>query len=326
VPSNPESRDLEDELVTLAAPATDTPASDGASNKPLPTSSAHEKPGLMRLFALLFMHAGCLGAFWVGVSPAALVLAAILYVTRAFGLTAFYHRYFSHRAFKTSRWFQLLGALLGCTAMQKGPLWWAAHHRDHHRFADSDGDVHSPHVHGFSWAHMGWFLTPGNNKPRYGLVRDWLRFPELRWVDRCSPLIASLLAVTLFGVGETLRLVLPGLGTSGLQLIVWCFFISTVFLYHVTYSVNSFAHLMGTRRFPTADGSRNNLVVALLALGEGWHNNHHHYPSSARQGFYPWEVDLTYYMLVALARVGLIWDLRPVPDHVLSEGLQQPRS
>ena len=168
---------------------------------------------------------------------------------------------------------------------------------------------------------MGWFLTPRNNELRSSLVRDWLRFPELRWVDRYAPVIAVLFAAGLYALGEMLHSTMPALKTNGPQLIVWCFFISTVFLYHVTYSVNSFAHLVGTRRFPTADGSRNNFVVALLALGEGWHNNHHHYPTSARQGFYPWEIDLTYYVLVALAQLGLVWDLRPVPEHVLSEGL-----
>ena len=234
---------------------------------------------------------------------------------RAFGLTAFYHRYFSHRAFKTSRSFQFLVVLLGCTAMQKGPLWWAAHHRDHHRYADREPDVHSPRVHGFSWAHMGWFLTPANNKLRASLVRDWLKFPELKHLDRAAPLVALAFAAGLYAFGELLRRVAPALKTDGPQLLIWCFFISTVFLYHVTYSVNSLAHLVGSRRFETGDDSRNNLLVALLALGEGWHNNHHHYPASARQGFYWWEVDFTFYALLgaraARAGLGLEGSARP---------------
>ena len=189
-------------------------------------------------------------AIWVGHSPTALSLAAFLYVARTFGLTAFFHRYFAHRAFKTSRWFQFAGALLGTTALQKGPLWWAAHHRDHHRFADSEGDVHSPHLHGFAYSHMGWFLTRRNNELRESLVRDWIAFPELRWLDRLTPLVALTFVACVFFLGETLRLFAPGLGTSGLELIVWCFFISTALLYHATYSVNSFAHLAGTRRLP----------------------------------------------------------------------------
>ncbi len=311
--------------MTSASIASKAPAQVCSPADEAPAPGPRDKPDFLRLAALVFMHAGCLGVFWVGYSPAAFTLAVVFYLTRAFGLTAFYHRYFSHRAFKTSRWFQFVGALLGCAAMQKGPLWWAAHHRDHHRFADADGDVHSPHIHGFSWAHMGWFLTPSNNDLRSSLVRDWLRFPELRLVDRYAAAVALLVALGLYVLGEILHAALPGSRTDGPQLIVWCFFISTVFLYHVTYSVNSFAHLVGTRRFPTEDGSRNNLVVALLALGEGWHNNHHRYPTSARQGFYWWEIDLTYYALLALARLGLVWDLKPVPQHVLSEGLLRTR-
>ena len=181
------------------------------------------------------------------------------------------------------------GRAAGCTALQKGPLWWAAHHRDHHRFADSEGDVHSPHCTGSPMGPLGWFLTRRNNVLRENLVRDWLNSPScassiVRRFDRTP------FAACLFYLGaKTLRLFTPGLGTSGLGLIVWCFFISTALLYHATYSVNSFAHLAGTRRCPTGDDSRNNLIVALPTLGEGWHNNHHHYPSS-RQGFYRWEV------------------------------------
>jgi stearoyl-CoA desaturase (Delta-9 desaturase) len=286
-------------------------------------TGVRERPDWLRLGALAFMYVGCIGLLWVGWSWTAIALAGLLYVIRAFGLTAFYHRYFSHRAFKTSRWFQFAGATLGCTALQKGPLWWAAHHRDHHRLSDREGDVHSPHVHGILWAHMGWFLTPRNNELRSRLVRDWLRFPELRWLERGAPFVAVVFGAALYGVGELLRLVAPGLNTNGPQLFVWCFFVSTVILYHATYSVNSLAHLMGSRRFPTADHSRNNLLVAILTLGEGWHNNHHFYPSSARQGFLWWEIDITYYVLLALQRLGLVWDLRAVPRHLLGNGEQQ---
>lgn len=284
-----------------------------------------DKPDWMRLVALVLMHAGCLAVFWVGWSWIAVSLAALFYILRAFGLTGFYHRYFSHRAFKTSRWFQFVGALLGSLALQKGPLWWAAHHREHHRSSDREGDVHSPHVHGVVWAHMGWFLTPRNNELRAGLVRDWMKFPELRWLDRCAPFVAVLFAAIIYGLGEFLHVVAPGLATDGPQLVVWCYFISTVALYHATYSVNSLAHLYGSRRFSTADDSRNNAFVALVTLGEGWHNNHHHYPSAARQGFYPWEFDPTYYLLMGLERLGLVWDLRGVPAQVLESGLETSR-
>lgn len=264
---------------------------------------------------LALMHLGCWGVVWVGWSPTSVGLAALLYIVRAFGLTAFYHRYFSHRAFKTSRWFQFVGAVLGCLAMQKGPLWWAAHHRTHHRNADREGDVHSPRVHGVVRAHLGWFLTRRNNELQTDSIRDWLRFPELVRLDRFAPLVAVAYAAALWIAGEMLRINAAGLGVHGSQLLVWGFFVSTVALYHATYSVNSVAHLFGTRRYATADDSRNNLLVALLTLGEGWHNNHHHYASSARQGFFWWEIDATFYLLVALERLGLVWDLRPVPHH-----------
>ena len=182
--------------------------------KSLP-AKRRDRPDFIRVSALVFMHVGCLGVLWVGVSRLALALAAFFYFTRAFALTAFYHRYFSHRAFRTSRWFQFLGALLGCTALQKGPLWWAAHHRDHHRFADSEGDVHSPHVHGFSWAHFGWFLTPANNELRANLVRDWLKFPELRYLDRYAAAIALLFALMLYGGAKSFRPCFPGRERTG---------------------------------------------------------------------------------------------------------------
>lgn len=283
----------------------------------LAAASYLNRPDSMRLAALVVMHLGCLGVPWVGWSVAAVTLALLLYVLRAFGLTAFYHRYFSHRAFKTSRAVQFLGGLLGCLALQKGPLWWAAHHRQHHRESDHQGDVHSPHVHSVLWAHMGWFLTPANNELRAGLVRDWLRFPELRWLDRAAPLVAVLFALTLLGFGALLDRYAPPLQTNGPQILVWGYFVSTVLLYHATYSVNSVAHLFGTRRYQTPDMSRNNWLVALLTLGEGWHNNHHYFPSAARQGFFWWEFDVTYYGLLMLEKLGLVWGLRPVPEHVL---------
>lgn len=268
------------------------------------------------------MHLGCLGVIWTGWSWTSVSLAAGLYIARAFGLTAFYHRYFSHRTFKTSRWLQFVGATLGCLALQKGPLWWAAHHREHHRSSDHEGDVHSPHIHGVLWAHMGWFLTPRNCELRTELVRDWLRFPELKLLDRFAAVVAVLYGVLIYGLGELLAIQAPNLRTDGPQLVVWCFFISTVALYHATYSVNSLAHLYGSRRYATDDDSRNNALVALLTLGEGWHNNHHYYPASARQGFFLHEIDPTFYLLIGLKRLGLVWGLRGVPQHVLSAAVQ----
>ncbi|MGE0608125.1 MAG: acyl-CoA desaturase [Pirellulales bacterium] len=284
------------------------------------SAAAKKRIGWHRLVSLLGMHAGCLALFWVGWSWSAVAVAVSLYVARAFGLTAFYHRYFSHRAFKTSRWFQFAGALLGCAAAQKGPLWWAAHHREHHRRADNEGDVHSPRQHGVLWAHMLWFLTDDNNTCHSARVRDWTRFPELVWLDRLSMLVPVIGWGLLYATGTWLNRTWPSLGTSGGQFLVWGGFVSTVCLYHVTYSINSLAHLWGRRRFATRDDSRNNLPLAILTLGEGWHNNHHFHASSARQGFYWWEIDLTYYGLVGLSWLGLVWDLKPVPARVLELG------
>jgi stearoyl-CoA desaturase (delta-9 desaturase) len=235
-------------------------------------------------------------------------------------LTAFYHRYFAHRAFKTTRWFQFAGAFLANAAAQRGPLWWAAHHREHHRHSDKAGDVHSPHVHGFWWSHMGWFMERGNFAKGRDGVKDLAKYPELRFLDRFDLVAPVTLAVAMFGLGTLLERYFPAWNTSGWQMLVWAFLVSTIALYHVTYAVNSLAHVWGTRRYPTSDESRNNWWIALATFGEGWHNNHHYYPSSARQGFYWWEIDMTYCILRMLSWVGIVWDLREVPPHVLQEG------
>jgi stearoyl-CoA desaturase (delta-9 desaturase) len=234
-----------------------------------------------------------------------------------FAVTAFYHRYFSHRTFRTSRPMQFLMGALACSTGQRGPLWWAAHHRHHHNHSDQQPDLHSPRVVGFLRAHMGWFMTTNAFATQRHYVRDWLRFPELRWLNRLDWAPLLLLAGGTWVAGAAMEAWAPQLGVSGGQLFTWGFLVSTVLLYHATYTINSLAHQFGSRRFRTGDDSRNNFLLALITLGEGWHNNHHHYPASARQGFYWWEIDLTWYGLLLLQRVGLIWDLRPVPDHVL---------
>lgn len=267
-------------------------------------------------FALL--HAGCLGVVWTGVSPVAVAMAAALYALRMFALTGFYHRYFSHRTFRTSRAMQLVFAILGASCAQRGPLWWAAHHRHHHRHADDDQDLHSPARHGFWWSHMGWFLTPRAFATDLARVPDLRRYRELRWLDRFDAAVPIALALLCYALGAALERLAPGLGTSGPQMLVWGFFISTVALFHATVTINSLAHRYGTRRYDTADDSRNNAWLALLTFGEGWHNNHHFYPGSARQGFRAREIDLTWYGLRLLAAIGLIWDLKPVPAWVLA--------
>ena len=266
----------------------------------------------LRVAPFIGLHLACLGVFWVGVSPVAVAVAALMYALRMFAITGFYHRYFSHKSFRTSRPVQFLFALLGAASVQRGPLWWAAHHRHHHRHADTEHDVHSPR-HGFWHSHVGWFLTRRRFATDHAAIPDLVQYPELRWLDRFDILVPILLALGLYLTGAWLESAHPALGTSGGQLLVWGFFISTIVLFHVTVTINSLAHRWGSRRFATRDDSRNNWLLALLTFGEGWHNNHHHFPGSARQGFAWWEYDLTYYLLRVMAVFGLVWDLKAMP-------------
>ncbi|MFZ4701476.1 MAG: acyl-CoA desaturase, partial [Candidatus Methylumidiphilus sp.] len=241
-----------------------------------------------------------------------------LYIVRMFAITGFYHRYFSHRTFQTSRPAQFIFAVIGAAAVQRGPIWWSAHHRHHHATADEEDDVHSPVRHGFLWSHMGWFLSQANFATRTSLAKDWMKFPELCFLDRFDIVVPTLMALALYGLGYTLEHLAPSLGTNGSQLLVWGFVISTVVLFHATFTINSLCHVWGNRRYNTRDDSRNNLWLALLTFGEGWHNNHHHYPRSARQGFFWWEIDLTYYLLKLLSWLGIIWELKPIPEGIRS--------
>lgn len=281
-------------------------------------TDASDKVDWLRCAPFVAMHAACLAVFWVGWSPVAAGMAAFLYVARMFVITGFYHRYFAHRTFKTSRPMQAVMAVLGCTAVQRDPLWWAAHHVHHHAHSDEEQDPHSPQVLGFWKSHVGWFMTPAAFRTRESYVKDWLRFPELRWLNRYDMLPPLGLAVGLFAFGAALEERAPSLGTNGWQMVVWGFFLSTIVLHHGTFTINSLAHRFGSRRFATKDNSRNNWLLALLTLGEGWHNNHHHYPGAARQGFYWWEADFTFYGLKLFEALGLVWDLRPVPASALA--------
>ncbi len=243
------------------------------------------------------------GAIAVGWSWQAAAWLVGSYVVRMFAVTAGYHRYFSHRTFKTSRAFQLVLALLGMTTAQQGPLWWAAHHRRHHKYSDQPEDVHSPRQRGFVWSHMQWILARRHKATDYDRVRDLAKYPELRFMNDHD---------MLFVVATALVTYLAG-GATGL---FWGFFVSLVAVWHVTFCINSLAHVWGRRRYATGDDSRNNAVLAVLTFGEGWHNNHHYYQRSARQGFFWWELDLSYYALKVLEAVGLVWDVEGVPSHV----------
>lgn len=279
----------------------------------VPTGDSDREIRWSRIWPFVVMHLACLLVLVVGWSPVAVAVAIGLYVVRMFGVTAFYHRYFSHRAFRTGRVVQFLGAVLGASATQRGPLWWASHHRRHHRHSDTDEDAHSPHAHGFVWSHFGWFASSRHFATDMTAVRDLAVFPELRWLDRFDEVVPMVLLGSLLLLGWLLEQHAPELGTSALQMGIWGFCISTVVLFHVTSSVNSIGHLFGARVWPTRDHSRNSLVLAVLTLGEGWHNNHHWAPGAVRQGFRWWEIDISWYVLRAMAAVGLVEALRPLP-------------
>ncbi|RRU23915.1 acyl-CoA desaturase [Stenotrophomonas sp. 278] len=292
---------------------------DTASGEPSVDAASARRVDWLRAVPFVLLHLGCLGVAWAGVSWTAVAVAALLYALRMFAITGFYHRYFSHRTFTTSRPVQFAFAVIGAASVQRGPLWWAAHHRHHHRHADRPQDPHSPRHGGFWRSHMGWFLTREAFVTDFSRIPDLARFPELRWLDRFDTVVPALLAVALYVLGEALAHFAPSLHTSGAQLLVWGFFISTVVLFHATVTINSLAHRFGRRRFPTQDDSRNNLWLALLTFGEGWHNNHHFFPGTVRQGFRWWEVDITWYGLRGMAALGLVSGLKPIPEWVLTK-------
>lgn len=262
-----------------------------------------------RLFKRILRHSVFIGfhftpllAIWSGVSLKAVGLCVLMYFVRMFGITAGYHRYFAHRSFRTSRPFRFMLALLGTLALQKGVLWWAAHHRKHHRYSDQPGDVHSVKQDGFWWAHVGWIMSSKYTETDRDRIKDMASFPELRWLNRFWIVPFVLLCVVFYFA-------------LGFQALVWGCFISTVVLFHATFCINSLMHMVGRRVYDTSDESRNSMVLALITMGEGWHNNHHYYQTSVRQGFRWWEIDMSYYILVLLEKIGAVWDLkRPTPE------------
>ena len=257
--------------------------------------------------AILFilMHVAALAVFRVPFSWGLVWLCLGLYWLRMFAITAGYHRYFAHRSYKTSRVFQFLLAFIGASSLQKGPLWWAGHHRHHHRFSDQEEDLHSPRRDGFWWSHVGWILSHRYDATPVHLIKDFVKYPELRWLNRWHAVPGILLAIVLVLF-------------SGWPAFVWGFLVSTVLTWHATFSINSLTHLFGRVRYLTTDTSRNSVWLALLTLGEGWHNNHHYYQTSTRQGFFWWELDISYLILKALSIPHIVWDLREPPDRVLS--------
>jgi len=274
----------------------------------------------------VLLHAACLLIFWAGFSWVALAALFASYFIRMFGITAGFHRYFSHRSYKTSRFFQFCLAFLGTSSAQKGPLWWAAHHRHHHKHSDTEKDIHSPVERSLWWSHVGWILSNRFKDTNYKLVKDLKKYPELKFLNDYHLIPPLVLAAVTYGIGALLNYFFPALGTSGLQMLVYGFILSTVLLYHGTFTVNSLAHVVGKRRFETNDDSRNNWFISLITLGEGWHNNHHRFPSSERQGFYWWEFDPSHYTLKVFSWFRLVWDLSVPPKRVYAQsgGFKRP--
>lgn len=288
-------------------------------NESTQSESLDEHVDWVRAAPFVLIQAACVFVLLTGWSWTAVSVAIGLYVVRMFAITGFYHRYFSHRTFKTSRAFQFVMAWIGASSAQRGPIWWAAHHRHHHLESDTEEDIHSPRHKGFMMSHCGWFLTERGFYAPSVYTRDWNRYPELVWIDRFClvPPLSLMLALGLFGWAAAAWW--PSLGTGPWQMIVWGFCISTTVTYHATYTINSLAHRWGRQRFETGDDSRNNFLLAILTMGEGWHNNHHHYPASVRQGLYWWEIDITWYILWMMQRVRLVSALRGWPDSLTSE-------
>lgn len=264
----------------------------------------------------ILLHLGVAFVFWTGFSWTALAALVITYSLRILAITAGFYRYFSHRTFRTSRPFQFVLAWLGTSAAQKGPLWWTAHH---HKHADTDKNVLSPVQRSFGWSHVGWILSNSFKDTNYEMVKDLKKVPELKLLNKYHLIPPIQLAIGTFVTGELLNYYFPSLGTSGFQLLIYGFIISTVLLYCSTFTVNSLAHVFGKRRFETTNNSRNNWFISLITLGEGWYNNQHRSPSSERQAFYWWEFDFSHYALKVLSWFNIVRDLRVPPKRVFAK-------
>ncbi len=266
-------------------------------NAPAAAVAQDEKINWLASIPFIGVHLMCLFVFYTGASLVDVAVCLGLYVFRMWGITAGYHRYFSHRAYKAGRGFQFFLALAGTLSVQKGVLWWAANHRHHHRYSDQEQDIHSPVRKGFWWSHMTWILCDKYGETKYDSIKDFARFPELVWLNKNHLVPPVLMAVALYFIG-------------GFSMLVWGFFVSTTLLWHGTFTINSLSHVFGKRRYKTTDTSKNNWLLALVTLGEGWHNNHHFHQNTANQGWFWWEVDVSYYSLKVLSWVGLVKDLR----------------
>lgn len=282
------------------------------------TPEVRRKPILKQELAFLVIHLLPLGALYTGATLFDWIVCGALYVIRMFWVTGGYHRYFAHKSYKTSRWFQFIIAFMAQTSAQKGALWWAAHHRHHHRHSDTPADPHSMKIYGFWYSHVGWIVGPDFKETDYKTIGDFAKYPELVWLNKHYLVAPTTLALAVMALGGWVNggSVLAMFTTAGFSSLFVGFFLSTVILYHGTFSINSIMHKFGNQRYETGEESKNSLWLALLTLGEGWHNNHHYYETASRQGFFWWEIDITWYVLKMLSWTGLIWDLKGVPKHI----------
>ncbi len=294
----------------MLLPAIIAPLESGGTSLSKSTAPARSSRAYVVMGVMLFMHLGILAIFFTGTSAVAVVVAFCMYMIRGLGVTGGYHRLLAHRSFKTSRPLQFAFALAGSLAVEGGPLWWVSHHRSHHRDSDNDKDIHSPVTKGFWQSHMGWMMTEGAFHENGANARDLHKFPELKFLQRHYIVFVLGQIAALYALGVVLNAFFPELGTSGAQMVVWGFFISTAVLWHITFMVNSVCHTWGGRPYDTGDASRNNPFIGVLGFGEGWHNNHHMYPFSARHGLLWWQLDATWILLRILQAVRLVSDLK----------------
>lgn len=276
------------------------------------------KPKLSKEISFTIVHLLPLLAIYTGATFFDWMVCIFLYFMRMFWVTGGYHRYFAHRSYKTSRLFQFIIAFMAQTSAQKGALWWAGHHRVHHRTSDTFDDPHSMKHYGFWYSHVGWIIGPDYKETDYKVIADYSKYPELVWLNKHYLVPPVILALTVMALGGIVNggSVLAMFTSAGFSTLFIGFFLSTVLLYHGTFSINSIMHKFGNQRYVSNDESKNNLILALITMGEGWHNNHHYYEVAARQGFFWWEIDITYYILRTFAFCGLIWELKEVPDHI----------
>ena len=266
-------------------------------------------PNILQISIFWTVQVSALLVFAVPFRWAFVAVWAASHFLRAIGLTLAFHRYFAHRAFKMNRIARFAWVWIGTSAMQKGPIWWAGHHVNHHKYADRDGDPHSPMVSGVYYAHIGWFLNDSKHdtlEPTNPVIRDFSKVPELAFIEKYFFLPPLALAIAMFALG-------------GFPLLIWGFCLPTMTLAHATFAINTVNHMFGSRRFETVDESRNNPFTAFFAVGEGWHNNHHRYQRAARNGFYWWEFDPTWYVIRAMKALGLAWDVQAVPKRIYEE-------